>query len=325
MKFFEEYKKLVDESYPKYFDGRKPELQYKPLKEFIERGGKRLRPILCLLSCEFFGGKKEDALPTAVALEFFHNFTLIHDDIEDNSLLRRGEPTLHIKYGIPLAINAGDGLHALSYGILRENRKILGIERAWRIFEIFNEMNIELVEGQSMDIEFKMDRRMDEETFIELIRKKTSALFSASARCGAIAGGAKENDVEKIGKVWEYVGIAFQIQDDILDVIGKEEKFGKKIGEDISEGKPTLLLIHCLKKCKNEERKKIEEAMDSEYDEKTVREVIDLFKRYGCIEYARGKASSYLKKAMELLDSFPDGEEKEKMRQMAEYFVSREV
>jgi geranylgeranyl diphosphate synthase type I len=320
----EEYKKIIDESYLDYLEDKKPELQYKPMEELLGRGGKRLRPILCLLSCELVGGEKQSALPTAIAIEFFHNFTLIHDDIQDGSILRRGQPTLHIGYGTPLAINVGDGLYALSYHVLRENERVLGIQRAWSIFESFNEMNVELVEGQAMDLAFKETKYMDEDTLIEHLRKKTGVLFATSAKCGAIAGGGTLDDAERLGKVWEYLGISFQIQDDILDIIGEEEKFGKNIGEDISEGKPTLLLVHCLSKCNEEEMDELKRILSSEYDQDKIDYVIELYNKYGCIDYSRKRAKIYLEDAFNMLNSFPDNDGKEKMLQMAQYFVNRE-
>jgi Geranylgeranyl pyrophosphate synthase len=169
------YKEMIDANYPKYLEGRRPISHYDPIKELLARGGKRLRPTLCMLSCDAFGGNVKSALPTAIAIEFFHNFTLVHDDIQDKSQLRRGEPTLHIKYGVPIVLNAGDGLYAISYQVLEDNEEILGIKKAWRIFKEMIDMNVLLVEGQAMDLGFSgtKEKEMSEDTFMELLRKKT--------------------------------------------------------------------------------------------------------------------------------------------------------
>ncbi len=334
------YKEMIDANYPKYLEGRNPSSHYDPIKELMARGGKRLRPILCMLSCDTFGGDVKDALPTAIAIEFFHNFTLIHDDIQDESQLRRGEPTLHIKYGVPIVLNAGDGLYAISYQVLKDNEEILGIKKAWRIFKEMINMNVLLVEGQAIDLTFKREilknrrflergnlrfstEEMSEDTFMELIRKKTGVLFGASARCGAIIGGASESDINSIGSFWENVGIAFQIRDDILNVMGEEKEYGKNIGDDISEGKPTLSLIHCLKNCNAKEKKIIMDNTFVPYDLAKVRKVIELYKTYRSIEYAEERAEEYVRRSYEILDKI-SLQDKEEIRSFAKFFIKRD-
>jgi len=319
------YKEMIDANYPKYLEGRNPSSHYDPIKELLARGGKRLRPTLCMLSCDAFGGDVKDALPTAIAIEFFHNFTLVHDDIQDKSQLRRGEPTLHIKYGVPIVLNAGDGLYAISYQVLEDNEEILGIKKAWRIFKEMIDMNVLLVEGQAMDLGFSgtKEKEMSEDTFMELLRKKTGVLFKASARCGAIIADASEGDIDSIGSFWENVGIAFQIRDDILNVTGKEEEYGKKIGDDISEGKPTLLLIHCLKSCNTREKKIIMDNTSIPYDPDGVKKVIELYKRYGSIDYAERRAEECMRSSYDILDKI-SLQDKEEIRSFAEFFIERD-
>jgi len=319
------YKECFERSYPKYLTGRKPEAHYRIMLELIGRGGKRLRPILCMLSARLAGGDVKHAIPLAVALEFFHNFTLIHDDIEDDSTLRRGKPTMHRIYGVPLAINAGDGLYALSYEIILGCKALFGIERSWKILAAFNRMNVALVEGQAMDINFRSNHEMDEAEVLELLRKKTGALFATSAYCGAIAGGGDEELASDLALMWEKVGTSFQVQDDILNLTGEEEKYGKRIGDDVSEGKPTLILIHALKNASESDRELIMEALNRPYDEKKVRDVIRIFEDTGAIEYARAVADSYLRDALLIAEKLPESKEQDQMIRLARYVLEREV
>jgi len=320
-----EYRELFERSYPKYLTGRTPAIHYKIMTELIGRGGKRLRPILCMLSTELVGGRIEDAIPVAVALELFHNSTLLHDDIEDDSILRRGKPTMHRIYGMPLALNAGDGLYGLSYEILLECGAIHGLERSWKILSAFANMNVALVEGQAMDIGFRSQPDVDEEWVIELLRKKTGALFGASAYCGVIAGGADEPIASDLFKMWEKIGIAFQIQDDLLNLTGEEEKYGKKIGDDISEGKPTLILMHALKEGSTAERERIIDALNRPYNEKQIKDIFKIVEKTNALEYARSVADSFLEEIFSIAEQIPPGRERDLMVKLARYVVEREV
>jgi geranylgeranyl pyrophosphate synthase len=351
MEFIDTYVNLFEDTYKAYIGERKPRTLYGPIFDLLERGGKRLRPSLCLMCCQLVGGNIKKAIPTAVCIELFHNFSLIHDDIEDDSKLRRGKPALHLIYGIPIALNAGDGLHALCYGVLKENKKALGIDKAWKIYERMTEMSIELVEGQAMDLEFKervakkKEKKnemkqiiMSEYEVIEMITKKTGELFAAAAECGAIAGTASYEMARQLGDAWRDIGIAFQIQDDILNIVGEEEKYGKRVGEDIVEGKPTLLLSHCLYHCKPDEKEKVYDNLDTnEYERRKIEEVIGLFKMYHSIDYSKEKAREYLRRGIDNLPKIGNknktrGKEtvgieeeiREKMVALAEYFVARE-
>ncbi len=325
------YVNIFEDAYMKNLEGRKPDTLYKPVIDLLKRGGKRLRPSLCFMACELVGGEIKKALPTAICIEFFHNFSLAHDDIEDDSKLRRGEPALQVKYGVPIALNAGDGLYALCYEAMKENKSLLGVERAWKIFEEITELCVVLAEGQAMDLEFKERMEMSESEVIEVLKKKTAKLFAVSAKCGAIAGAASYEAAEVIGSAWGDIGIAFQIRDDILNVIGEEEKYGKRIGEDIAEGKPTLLLINCLEHCETREKEMIYECFHN-YDKAKIEEVVNLFKKYGSIDYSEEIAMKYLHSGTDKIKKIDmkKGETKfsaeigEKMVALAEYFVERE-
>lgn len=324
----ESYTNIFEDSYKKYLGLREQDSLYVPITDLLGRGGKRLRPSLCFMACDLVGGDIKKAIPTAVCIELFHNFSLVHDDIEDDSKLRRGEPTLHIKYGLPIAVNAGDGLYALCYKALIENKRLLGLERAWEIFEEIAEQSIVLLEGQAMDLQFKDSREMDESEVIEVLRRKTAKLFAISAKCGAIAGGASYEVAEELSTAWEYIGIAFQIRDDILNIEGEEAKYGKRIGEDIAEGKPSLLLINCLEQCTASEKEKIYNCFHN-YDKQEIEEVVNIFLKYDSLRYSEAIAMKYLRKGTETLkqiDLKSSGREaiRDKMVSMAEYFVERE-
>ncbi|VUT27672.1 MAG: Short chain isoprenyl diphosphate synthase [Candidatus Syntrophoarchaeum sp. GoM_oil] len=319
------YQDLFERSYLQYLTERNPDIHYEIMIRLISRGGKRLRPILCMLAAKLVGGNPDDAIPVAVALEFFHNFTLLHDDIEDGSTLRRGEPTMQLVYGVPLALNSGDGLYAVSYEILLGCKDAFGLERLWKMLSTFNRMNVALVEGQAMDINFRSDDNMNADEVIELLKKKTGALFATSAYCGAIAGGADETVASDLATMWENVGVAFQIQDDILNLTGEEEKYGKKIGDDISEGKPTLMLMHALKEAAENDKELIMASLNKPYDEKKIVDVIGIFEETGAIRHAREVADRYLEDAYSIADGFSGSEERDQMVRLAKYVVEREV
>jgi geranylgeranyl diphosphate synthase type I len=318
------YVTIFEDAYKCNLDGRVPDALYKPIVDLLGRGGKRLRPSLCLMACELVGGELKKAVPTAICIEFFHNFSLAHDDIEDDSELRRGAPALHIKYGIPIALNAGDGLYALCYEALMANEDLLGVERAWRIVKAIVELSIVLAEGQAMEFEFRDRREMSEAEVIEVLRKKTAKLFAVSAECGALSGGASYETAKELGIAWETIGIAFQIRDDILNVVGEEKNYGKRIGEDIAEGKPTLLLINCLEQAEQEEKEKIYDCFHN-YDKQKIEEVVTLFRKYGSIDYSEEIAMRYLRRGTDRIREIEGKEEvKERMVTLANYFMERE-
>ncbi len=318
------YVEMIERAWWERLKSREPSpTLYEPIKDILGRGGKRLRPCLCMLSCEFVGGDAADALPTALGIELFHNFSLVHDDIEDGSRLRRGQPTLHIKYGLPVAVNAGDALFALCFDVLCENERLLGVERAWRIFREIAALSVTLAEGQALDILFKQTMRMSVEDVIEILHKKTARLFAVSAKCGAIAGGAPDDITSKLGNAWEHIGIAFQIRDDVLNLKGSEEEYGKRIGEDIYEGKPTLIIVHCLARCNASERREIMKCLGN-YDKEAIENAIRIFEKHHSIEYAEKCAEKYLQEGLKILNKTEgNAEMRQNMIALAEFFVER--
>ena len=304
---------------------KEPQAVYGVIWDLLERGGKRFRPVMCMLSCEAVGGDSKKLLPIAASIEMFHNFTLSHDDIEDDSEMRRGKPCLHKIYGIPLAVNAGDGLFAMVW----ETSLMLEMSPK-KIFEsqkILSDTFRRVLEGQGIEIEWYRKNTFDvtEEDYLNMVAGKTGALIAASCEVGAFLGGGKKRQRRILREFGNAVGIAFQIQDDILNIVGKEEKYGKEIGGDISEGKRTLLVIHALSKASLEEKKKLISILSERTkDQSKVKEAIELLKKHNSPEYARKRAEGIVKKAKKGLEKLPQTEAREKLLQLADFFINRE-
>ena len=221
---------------------------YDPLKYFLELGGKRIRPAICLMFCEIYGKDKSVALPAAKAIELFHNFTLIHDDIMDKAPVRRGQQTVHLKYSTDQAILSGDVLLALSYESLMQSN----YAEVNELFSVFNKAAIEVCEGQQLDMDFEVRDDVTEEEYLEMIRLKTSVLLAASAKIGVLLGCNKMREAELAYTYAEQLGIAFQLQDDYLDVFGGKH-FGKQKGGDVISGKKTILYLKTIDYLENTE------------------------------------------------------------------------
>ena len=226
-----------------------PELLYAPIIYSMSGGGKRLRPVLLLITVDAFGGNVEKAMPAALAVEVFHNFTLLHDDIMDNADMRRGKPSVFAKWGENVAILSGDAMLITAYKMLAA----LDAERLPRVMHIFNDMALEVCEGQQYDMDFEDMESVSVEDYILMIERKTSALLSGSAMIGATLAGASEDDIKKLYRFATELGLAFQLQDDMLDSFG-DEALGKKIGGDILEGKQTYLMVQAMSRASDVER-----------------------------------------------------------------------
>ena len=226
-----------------------PELLYTPIIYSMSGGGKRLRPVLLLITAEAFGGDVEDAMPAALAVEIFHNFTLLHDDIMDNAAMRRGKPSVFAKWGGNVAILSGDAMLITAYKHLAR----ISSEALPRVMTIFSDMALEVCEGQQYDMDFESLDRVSVEEYLLMIERKTSALLRGAAMIGATMAGASEDDLRKIYRFTTELGLAFQLQDDVLDSYG-DEALGKKIGGDILEGKQTFLMVQAMSRATDEER-----------------------------------------------------------------------
>jgi len=270
-----------------------------PLAAYPARAGKGLRPSLCIATCKAFGGQLTSVLNSAVALELLHNAFLVHDDIEDGSEYRRGKPTLHREYGLALALNAGDAMSALSLRLLLENRRTLGSELSWQICAEFEHLARQTVEGQAIELTWIRNNRCDlaDVDYLQMILKKT-CWYSAIHPCriGAIVASSGTRVLEQLDLFGYYLGAVFQIRDDILNLAGAKETYGKEICGDIYEGKRTIILIHLLNNCSRSEKEQIKRFLASPRAMRSAREVswiMRLILRYGSIEYARSCAREF--------------------------------
>jgi geranylgeranyl diphosphate synthase type I len=302
---------------------REPEAVYGLLSDFLFVEGKRLRPALCLLSCEAVGGRKEDAVPAATAIEMFHNFTLIHDDIEDCSQMRRGRPCMHVKYGVPLAINAGDGLFMMVWqealGIAGPRRE----EAQKRLLSAFTAV----LEGQARELGWYWKGKWDvgEEDYLQMVRGKTGALIAVSCEVGALLGGADEEACGALSRFGMGIGVGFQVIDDVLNVVGDERKYRKEIGGDVREGKRTLITMWALRMLKGKRRARLASFLKKESkSEKEVEEVVGLLVESGAAGRAMDFAQAQVDSALGELEALPKNSAQEMLRLLAGYVTRRE-
>jgi geranylgeranyl diphosphate synthase, type I len=304
---------------------RRPEVLYEASRHLVMAGGKRLRPYLTVKSCEIVGGKPEDAIPFSAGLEILHNFTLVHDDVMDNDPIRRGTTTVHTKYGIPIAICAGDLLFAKVYEAFTIHAPpTLNAKKKCACVEAATRATIELCEGQTLDLSFPDAKIVSEEDYLLMIGGKTSALFRACAEVGAIVGGGSKRQINALGKFAYAAGISFQIVDDILGITADENTLGKPVGSDLREGKKTLIIIHALKYAKGRQRKILETVLGNKNGKKEdFEEAIQVLQYLGSIDYASKKADRYLTQAKKYLDGFAESSAKSDLDELINYFTKR--
>lgn len=279
----------------------KPEGLYQPIAYSLGQSGKRIRPLLVLLSTQLFGGNTEDALPAATAIEIFHNFTLLHDDIIDKAPLRRGYETVYKKWNTNIAILSGDTMFAIAYGELAKSNPVI----LPKLMEVFTKTAIEVCEGQQYDIDFEEINNVTLPDYITMIRLKTAVLLAASLQIGAIIANASEEDAIKIYNFGINLGIAFQLQDDLLDAFGNQNVFGKQTGGDIAANKKTVLYIKALEKADEESRLELSalySSMDISNNEK-VEKVLEIFKRLGVKQETEKAITAYFETSINLVNS----------------------
>lgn len=281
-----------------------PEDLYKASLHLIKAGGKRLRPLVVLASARALGGLEAEAraLPLASAVEIFHNFTLVHDDIMDNDDFRRGVPTVHKVYGVPLAITAGDLMFSFAFlEILRSAETGLEDSYIVKAVSALAEASRKVAEGQGYDMLFEKTWDVDPEDYLKMIYLKTGALIEASAKLGAIAAKARDEVVEAMGEYGRLVGLAFQIRDDILGIFGDPSKTGKPVYSDLRRGKKTLLVLKAASSSP-EARKLLAEIFSGSSSEEKLAAAADLIKRTGALEFAENLSRSYSEMAIERLE-----------------------
>ena len=308
----EELRKIIDQEILKMdFHSRRPHELYRPVDYIMSNGGKRLRPVLALMACNLFSDDISQAFKPAVAIELFHNFTLLHDDIMDKAEIRRGKPTVHKKWDENRAILSGDAMAVISFGLISEaDPAILS-----RLLSVFNSTAREVCEGQQMDINFESMASVNEELYLEMIRLKTSVLIAASMAIGAIAGRSSETDAGLLYESGMNLGLAFQLQDDLLDLYGEQQNFGKMPGGDILMNKKTYLLVKALERADEQTTGRISYLMDNEKDPQVkIKEIKNIFDGLDINAITGNKAEGYFLRAIELLEeASPPGQRKNQL------------
>ena len=297
-----------------------PASLYEPGEYFLSWGGKRIRPVMCLMGNEMFDAIKSDSYEVATAIELFHNFTLIHDDIMDEAPLRRGMETVHMKYGSNTALLTGDVMMIRAYEYINK----INPQYLPRILALFNKTAKEVCEGQQLDIDFEKMTDVSLDAYIEMISLKTSVLLAASLEMGAILGGASEGNCRHLYEFGKNLGIAFQIQDDYLDAFGDPEKFGKEVGGDIRQNKKTFLLLHALEVANADQKKALQQLMQENPADK-VQQVLSIFKDCNVDAWANSLKEKYLQTALKHLDDIAVmAVRKKPLEELADFLIQRE-
>ncbi|HNC38489.1 MAG TPA: polyprenyl synthetase family protein [Chitinophagaceae bacterium] len=315
---------VLAEQFSKFFSRRhfpaQPASLYDPNEYFLHQGGKRIRPVLCLMGNEMFEDIKVDAWHVGTSIELFHNFTLIHDDIMDKAPVRRGKETVHEKFGTNTAILAGDVMLVSAYEELNK----IGLEFLRPILTLFNKTAKEVCEGQQMDMDFEKMESVSFDAYIKMIELKTSVALAASLQTGAILGGAGERNQHLLYEFGRKLGIAFQVQDDYLDAFGDPAKFGKQMGGDILANKKTFLLIHTLETAAAAKQIELKKLLQSNTADKIVK-VQQLYKDCNADKWALQLKQQYLEEALKHLEDIAVlSKRKEPLRSLAHYLIRRE-
>lgn len=322
MNFLKPYASLIENELQNLNLPETPQTLYEPQRYILQNGGKRIRPILNLLGCGVCGAPLEKALPSALAVELLHNFTLIHDDIMDQAESRRGLSSIHIKWDVPTAILSGDSMFVQSFFQLHRLDK--SIDFKW-IHQVFTDAVNRVCEGQALDMEFEGRRDVSVEEYLRMISGKTSALTSASLQMGGISAGASKEKVALLGKIGHSLGVAFQIQDDLLDLTADAEKFGKKSAGDIYEGKKTFLMVHTLERCTTDEKHWLHDVLKNRpLSDKIVESVKALFEKYGVVEIAKEQMDAYYNDARNGVETFDDSNYKADLKDLIKFLKNRD-
>ena len=315
--------KELSEKFNKGFEAehfpKTPATLYEPGNYFLSIGGKRIRPVMCLLGNELFSNIHPDAYQLANAVELFHNFTLVHDDMMDDASLRRGKTTVHVKYDESTALLVGDVMLIRAY----EYIQTIQAQYLPKILQLFNKTAKEVCEGQQLDMDFSKMEKVSMDDYIHMITLKTSVLLAASLEMGAILGGASVSNCQHLYEFGKNIGIAFQVQDDYLDAFGDAAIFGKEPGGDIKQNKKTFLLIHALEVANTAQKKELNELLISNAPDK-VEKVLAIFKSCGVDDWAEGSKAKYMQEAFAHLESIAVVSDRKKpLIELANYLMNR--
>ncbi len=322
MNFLKPYASLIESELQSLDLPESPFSLYEPQRYILQNSGKRIRPILSLLGCGVCGAPIEKVIPAALAVELLHNFTLMHDDIMDQAESRRGLPAVHVKWDVSTAILSGDSMFVQAF--LQLHKLDNDIDFKW-MHEVFTDSINRVCEGQALDMEFEGKTEVSVDEYLKMISGKTSALTSASLKLGGIAAGTSKDKVNRLGIIGHSLGVAFQIQDDLLDVTADAEKFGKRSAGDIYEGKKTFLMVHTLERCTLQEKNWLQEALKNRpLSDNSVKAVIKLFDKYGVIETAIEQMEHYYKEAENEVETFDDSNYKADLMNLIKFLKNRD-
>jgi geranylgeranyl diphosphate synthase type II len=320
MHSFQQLSKAFSEKFDTKHFPAFPASLYEPNEYFLGLGGKRIRPVMCLMGNELFGEIIPDAYHVSTAIELFHNFSLVHDDIMDNAPLRRGMQTMHEKYNLSTALLAGDVMLVVAYDYLNK----IHATNLNRILKLFNRTARQVCEGQQLDMDYEKNAEVNLKDYIHMIELKTSVLLAGALQMGAVLGGAGEGNQEHLFEFGKNLGIAFQIQDDYLDAFGDPEKFGKQQGGDIKANKKTFLVIKAMELAKGNDKAALQQLMESSAPDKVER-VQEIFRSTGVDTWARSLQDEYITTAFTHLEDIAVlSARKQPLQALADFLVKRE-
>ncbi|MGC4035010.1 MAG: polyprenyl synthetase family protein [Chitinophagaceae bacterium] len=314
----------LSEKFNLYFDANhfpaEPATLYQPNRYFLKLGGKRVRPVLALMGNELFDEISADAWHAATAIELFHNFTLIHDDIMDKAPLRRGMETVHSKFGSNTALLAGDVMLVRAYEYLNQ----INISHLRQIMSLFNQTATEVCEGQQLDMDFETKQNISLEEYLQMIILKTSVALAASLKVGAMLGGAGQRNQDLVYEFGKKIGIAFQVQDDYLDAFGDPDKFGKQVGGDILANKKTFLLIRALENASVSQKNELQQLLNTSPADK-IEKMLNLYRDTKADSWAMELKNKYMDEALSHLEDIAViSKRKEPLHNLAYYLLKRE-
>ena len=300
---------------------REPYGLYEPIEYTLAAGGKRVRPQLAMIACELFGGKAQEIAPAAMALEVFHNFTLLHDDVMDHAEVRRGRPTVHVKWNENTAILSGDQMLIEAYKLLSG----VPADKLPTVLQLFNKMATEICEGQQYDVDFESQEHVAIEEYLKMIRLKTAVLLATALKMGSYIAGASTEQQDMLYEFGINIGLAFQIQDDILDVWGNPETFGKAVGGDISCNKKTFVALTAMQLADAATRKELGQWFKQTLTDNTekIAAVKALYEQAGTRTACEKAVEQYTTHALEILDQLPQNQATEQLRQLANKLNTR--
>ena len=315
------YRELIIDELKKHQQTGKPKELYDPIDYILSLGGKRIRPVLCLMGAELFGADPKKALSLALGIEVFHNFTLVHDDIMDEAPLRRGKSTVHEKWNRDIAILSGDVMFVKAYEFICQAEA----SQLPELLKLFNQTAIEVCEGQQMDMNFELETKVEIPEYIEMIRLKTAVLLACSLKMGAIAAGATTKDADLLYAFGINIGIAFQIQDDYLDCYAEQEDFGKRVGGDIISNKKTYLLLRALEQASSGQKAVLKNLLTAEKDEtQKVKKILELYNLLDVPALTKKAMEHYYELGMNALAEISDNEaSKDHLIELAEMLMLR--